>query len=247
MKKIFLNILFIFLIFMLISCSSSKYTHRNFFELIDDGVEKYQLHRPAEIKDGAKYPVLIYLHALGEHEYTLAYPFYYYFLTARILMDDFISKVNTDPDYYESYVVLSIEENWGPEPESVLRIIERLINEEAADPDRIYIVGVSMGGFAASDFIFNYPDIPACAVLICGNNYYADKAPDILDIPVRLYHSGDDDRVSVDISRTFYNGIIELGGEKTEYFEFTGYRHSAWDYAYRTDLLDWIYLQNKTN
>jgi predicted peptidase len=149
-----------------------------------------------------------------------------------------------DLNYYESYVVLPIDE-WGPEPKYVLRIINLLIEEEFADPDRIYLTGVSMGGFAVSDFIFEYPEIPACAVMVCGCSYNSDKAPYILDIPIKLYHSDDDNIVSVDTSRNFYDGLIQSGGKKAEYFETTGYRHSCWNYAYGDDLLEWIFIQSK--
>jgi len=82
-------------------------------------------------------------------------------------------------------------------------------------------------------------------VMVCGCNYNSDKAFDILNIPARIYHSDDDNVISVDVSRNFYNEVLQSGGEKIEYFETTGYRHSCWTYAYSIDLLDWIYSQNK--
>jgi len=120
-----------------------------------------------------------------------------------------------------------------------------LVEEQSADSNRVYLTGVSMGGFAVSGFIFAYPDVPACAVMICGCSYDSDRVSDIIDIPIRIYHSDDDNIVSVDVSRGFYDGLIQSGGEKAEYFETTGYRHSCWNYAYNNDLIEWMWLQNK--
>ena len=255
MKKILRLVLFIFLICFLClstSCASKeKYTHKNFFKLIEDSNKPYQLHEPIDKineNEERKYPVLIHLHGRGENNNTFSYPFFHKLLSGYALINDLINKINDKPDYYESYVVLVVEDgDWGPDADFIAEIIDLLINKKDADPNRIYITGVSMGSFATSDFIFAYPDIPACAVMICGCSYNADKAPDILNIPVRLYHSDDDHIVNVDTSRDFYSGLTALGGNKIEYFECTGYRHSAWDYAYKTDMLDWMYLQEKGN
>ena len=247
MKKILLIIMLIFLFSALItSCYSGKYSHQNFFEFVDDDVQSYQLHKPADVKEDAKYPVLICLHAMGEADFTFSYRLTHKSLTNYVLIDRLINKINTNPDDYESYVVLPIEyESGGPAPKSVMMIVDKLIDEESADPNRIYITGVSMGSFAASDFIFDYPDIPACAVLICGCNYYPDKAHNVLNIPIRIYHSDDDDVVSVEAARTFCDELEKLGDAKIEYSELTGYRHACWSYAHNTDMIDWMYLQSK--
>lgn len=217
------------------------YSQSNFFDLIEDGVQKYQLHQPARKETGVKYPVLIHLHGAGEQHNTLVYP--RELLTGSILIDDLMNKINHNPDYYESYVVLPIEYNI----KNIKLMIDRLINEEAADPNRIYITGVSMGGFGTCDFMFAYPDVPACAVPICGSTYNSYNASDILNIPIRIYHSDDDNVVSVSTSRNLYHNLVQLGSKKVEYYECTGYQHYCWEYAHRTDMLDWMYLQNKEN
>ncbi|MCL2772989.1 MAG: hypothetical protein FWD71_06535 [Oscillospiraceae bacterium] len=258
MRKVFKTIISVLLIFILIICTSScsiywlrgsetYYTYQNFFKYVDDGVEQYQLHQPENKKEGAKYPVLIHLHGRGEDSNTAAYTYFYSLLTCYPLIGDLIHKINTDRNDYESYVVLPIEDgDWGPDPETIKNIIDYLVNDEDADPNRIYITGVSMGAFAVSDFIFAYPDIPACAVMISGCNYNSEKAPDVLSIPIRLYHSDDDAIVPVDTARNFYNDLMKLGDENIEYFEYTGYGHSCWEYVYnKTDVIKWMYLQDK--
>lgn len=221
---------------------SGKYTRENFFTLVQDGSTKYQLHRPAEPEKGKKYPILISLHGSGNHDFVEAYP-----KKGSVgLIEDFIDDVNEDPKQYESYVVMTVTPGWGPAPQTVKSIIDKLVKEEAADPDRVYIYGVSMGGFATSDFIMTYPDTAAAAVLICGaSDLSSANAKKLVDLPLRLYHSDDDPTVGVGASRSFYNKLLGEGAKNAEYFELTGYGHTAWLYAYKSDMVEWMFKQSK--
>ncbi|MCL2884184.1 MAG: prolyl oligopeptidase family serine peptidase [Oscillospiraceae bacterium] len=217
-----------------------SYTPQNFFNLVTDGFRgMYQLHRPAAPQAGKKYPVLICLHGAGEGNNVRAYP--NVSLTSSIILDNLRDKINSNPAQYESYVVLPIDYT----VQGIKAIIDRLVSQEQADPDRIYITGCSMGGFTTCDFIFAYPAVPACAVPVCGCNYYPELAKGILNMPIRVYHSADDPVVSVSTSRDFYKNLKALGDTNIAYFETNGYGHGCWEYAYRTDVLEWMYKQNR--
>ncbi|MCL2884101.1 MAG: hypothetical protein FWF49_01270 [Oscillospiraceae bacterium] len=216
-----------------------SYTPQNFFNPINDGYNEYKLHRPAAPQAGKKYPVLICLHGAGEGGNVRAYP--NVSLTSSIILDNLRNKINSDPAAYESYVVLPIDYNiYG-----IKDIVDRLISQEQADPDRIYITGCSLGGITTCDFILVYPTVPACAVPVCGCDYSPRRASGILDLPIRVYHSADDPVVSVSSSRDFYNKLKALGDTHIEYFETNGYGHYCWEYAYNTDVLEWMYKQNR--
>lgn len=219
------------------------YTRNNFFTLIEDGDTKYQLHLPTKLEEGKKYPILIRMHGHDLHDFVETYPT----MGSLGLIEDFIDKVNINPEQYESYVVMPISYDWGPDPDTIKHIIEKLIQEESADPDRIYIYGFSMGGYAASDFIMAYPDVAAATVLICGASELTSKAAgELLNLPIRIYHSDDDDDVPVEVSRDFYNELLTAGGEKAEYYEVTGFGHYAWNYAYKTDMVEWMFEQERS-
>ena len=219
------------------------YTRNNFFTLIQDGDIKYQLHRPAKPEEDKKYPIFIRLHGHGLYDFVETYPT----MGSLGLIEEFIDEVNINPEQYESYVVMTISPEWGPGPDTIMHIIERLIQEESADPDRIYIYGFSMGGYAASDFIMAYPDVAAATVLICGASVLTPEAADeLLNLPIRIYHSDDDDTVPVEVSRDFYNGLLAAGGEKAEYYELTGFGHYAWNYAYKSDMVEWMFNQRRS-
>lgn len=219
-----------------------NYTSGNFFNLVQDGSLKYQLHQPAKPEKGKKYPIYFFFHGSGAYEEIEKYPQ----LGSLGWTERLISKINSDPADYEAYVVMPIITGWGPDPQTVMHIIERLVQDEAADSDRIYVTGLSMGGYATSDFIMAYPDVAAAAVLLCGAyDLPPQKALELVNLPIRLYHSSDDPTVSVNASRKFNKTLLDAGGDKSEYYEVTGYGHAVWNYAYRTDMLEWIFSQNK--
>lgn len=218
------------------------YTRDNFFTLIREGDSKYQLHRPAKPEEGKKYPILIRMHGHDLHDFVETYPT----MGSVGLIEDFIDEVNTNPEQYEAYVVMTISPEWGPQPDTIKSIIDKLIKEESADPDRIYIYGFSMGGYAASDFIMAYPDVTAATVLICGaSELKPEAAQKLLNLPIRIYHSDDDDNVPVEVSRDFYNELLAAGGDRVEYYEITGFGHYAWNYAYKSDMVDWMFNQQR--
>jgi len=223
------------------------YTKENFFRLVTekDGTQ-YLLHEP-KIKNtwAKKYPVLVSLHAQGEGYNVFIYP--EVILLSEGLVEGIISRINENPDYWESYVVLPVYYGWGPPPVKVKSIIDKIINNTAADPDRVYITGVSMGGIFTCDFLYAYPETVACVVPIAGfNSPSGAKIDKVLDIPIRLYHSSDDYTIPISNSRNLYKRLVDRGSKSIEFFELEGYGHYPFDYVYReTDAIDWMYKQNR--
>lgn len=218
-----------------------KYTEKNFFDLVSDDIQQYQIHQPAKKDSGKKYPVLIHLHGAGEAVDTRDYPSMGY--TGTPLINNLIASINDNPDQYEAYMILPVDYSVS----KVYLIIERLIFEEDADPNRIYITGGSKGGMASCSFMFTYPDIPAAVVPIAGGQVERNKIKQVLNIPIRIYHSSDDYSVPVETSRELYRALVSAGAKNVEYFECKGYGHKAWVYAGKTDMLIWMFQQNRKN
>lgn len=214
------------------------YYREIFFEKVEDGVQTYQLHQPAEKEKGKRYPILIHLHCLGESEGTARYPITK--VTGDYLIAPLIKLVNEQPEIFECYTVLPVDAT----SLNIRRIIERLVTYEQGDPDRVYLTGTSLGGFGTCDYMFTFPETLACAVPISGCTVGADAAP-LVDLPVRIYHSADDPVVSVVTAQQLHQALKAAGSTKVEYFELRGYGHMAWNYAHKPELLEWMFKQNR--
>lgn len=146
--------------------------------------------------------------------------------------------VNT-PWYEINYSVDEVPESW--QLKTVVKILDKVAAEYKADRDRIYIMGISMGGFGTWDMLMRHGDIFAAGMPICGG---ADpsKAELLRDIPIRTFHGDVDDAVLVQGTRNIYNAIIEAGGKKIEYKEYKGEGHWVWDMACSEEGIGaWLY------
>jgi len=113
------------------------------------------------------------------------------------------------------------------------------------DKNRIYVLGLSMGGMGTFDLICRQPKKFAAAIPICGG-VSLERLKKVRHMPIRIYHGGSDDVVSPEHSR---NAFIELkanGSQKVEYIEFPGVGHNSWKNAFaQPDFLSWLFKQHK--
>ena len=143
-------------------------------------------------------------------------------------------------------------------PESKpLHAVAELIKEYAAldyiDADRIYVVGLSMGGFGTWDIISRYPDLFAAAVPICGGGP-SDRIDILKNIPIFTFHGTADTAVPYSGTQAMYNSITAAGGDKILFKTFQGSGHGIWDNAITFSgdgtlpaLESWLFSQNKNN
>lgn len=113
------------------------------------------------------------------------------------------------------------------------------------DADRIYVTGVSKGGYGSWHFICSRPDMFAAAIPVCGAGD-PKLASKITDVSVWAFHGALDKNVPVAGSRDMIDAIRKTGGDP-RYTEFPGGYHHIWQSVESTSgLLDWLFEQRKT-
>lgn len=123
-------------------------------------------------------------------------------------------------------------------------LLDSLIKNLNIDTNRIYITGLSMGGFGTWDAISRWPEKFAAAVPVCGGGDTA-KASVIKNIPVWAFHGDKDNVVMVSRSRNMINKIKKAGGDP-KYTEYQGVGHNAWSATYANPaVIEWMFAQNK--
>ena len=130
-----------------------------------------------------------------------------------------------------------------------LEIINSLTASLPIDVNRIYVTGLSLGGFGAFEYLTQYPDMFAAAVPMSGG-FRPDAAAIIRDIPVWMFHGDRDDTVSLSGSRDMYAAILTAGGSPL-LTEIAGGTHVIWSPVYndatndRWGLYDWLFSQSR--
>ena len=112
------------------------------------------------------------------------------------------------------------------------------------DSNRIYVMGLSMGGYGTWDAIQRRPDFFAAAVPICGggDKSFGEK---LKGLPVWAWH-GDKDRViKPSRSRDMIEAIKKAGGNP-KYSEIKGRGHNSWTDAWNSnEMWEWLYSQRR--
>ncbi len=141
----------------------------------------------------------------------------------------------------------SWEPDTPPSPETLLllQLLDEKEKEFDADSGRVYITGVSMGGFGTWALLAMRPEKFAAAIPICGGGNPAD-APKLVGLPIQVIHGGADRIVEPKWSRDMVDAIRKAGGSKIIYREFEGCGHDSWTSAYRdSGTWEWLFAQSK--
>jgi predicted peptidase len=145
-----------------------------------------------------------------------------------------------------------------------LAALDRTMKEFNGDRERVYLTGLSMGGYATWDLAAKYPGKFAAHVPICGGvrglkdhpeiagalgrdakvtDPYAETAQRIGKTPVWIFHGDADDSVPVEESRKMAEAL-KAAGANYKYTEYPGVGHNSWDKAYaEPELVPWLLSQ----
>jgi predicted peptidase len=116
------------------------------------------------------------------------------------------------------------------------------LSEEPIDRQRIYLTGISMGGYGSWAMAAKHPELFAAVVPICGGGS-TSTAEQLKDVPLWVFHGGADPVVPPDQSRQMIEAIKQAGGNP-KYTEFEGVGHDSWTPAYReSEALQWMFGQ----
>lgn len=221
-----------------------------------DGYEiPYVLYLPANYDEAKEYPVLLLLHGAGErgndNELQLFHAVDELYETRQALMDECIFLVPQCP-LNELWVDWPWENgNYALDeiPESkalstVMKILDGVIKAYAADTNRVYIMGISMGGFGTWDALVRHEPIFAAGVPLCGGGD-PSKVDILKEIPIWCVHGTVDSAVPFAGTEEMYNTIVAAGGERITFEPMEGMDHNIWDYATTNGaLIDWLFAQN---
>jgi predicted peptidase len=126
----------------------------------------------------------------------------------------------------------------------LMGLIQEMIKNYPIDTNRIYITGLSMGGFGTFDAIERYPDLFAAAVSVCGGGD-TTKAASIKDIPIWIFHGAEDPGVNPILSLTMFEALTNAGA-RPGYTQYPEVGHFSWIAAYSDPMMmEWLFRQHR--
>ncbi len=190
---------------------------------------------PAYDSNEEKWPLLLFLHGAGERGDDLE-----------------MVKVHGPPKMIAQgrdfpFVVISPqcpEDVWWS-IETLHALINEVVETHRIDESRIYVTGLSMGGYGSWGLACTYPDLFAAAVPICGGGE-PEKAHLMKDVPTWVFHGAKDTAVPLQRSQEMVDALKAADGD----VRFTVYPEAghvgAWENAYGDpELWEWLAKQRK--
>lgn len=215
----------------------------------------YRLLTPPAIEPGRKYPLVLFLHGAGERG------------SDNILQLKYLPAWLAEPALrrkHPCFVIAAqcrMDERWvdvswadktsmpqAAEPTTDLQaaaaMIDDVMKTASVDPARVYLTGLSMGGYGTWDLATRMPERFAAVLPICGGGDER-MAARIAKLPIWAAHGDADKAVPVERSRSMVAAVKAAGGSP-KYTEMAGVGHDAWTPTYRdAAVLDWLFSQSK--
>ena len=195
----------------------------------------YLLHLPKNYdgKGSEKYPLILFLHGAGERGTNIW----------KVATHGPAHVVTTNSDF--PFIVVSPQcpegQHW--ESESLLALLDDVKKRYAVDKHRVYLTGLSMGGYGAWAMGIQYPDLFAAVAPVCGGGE-PDAVCALENTPVWAFHGDEDSVVDISESQKMVNALEACGGD-VKFTVYPGVGHDSWTQTYNNPELYQWFLSHK--
>ena len=130
-------------------------------------------------------------------------------------------------------------------PDKIIKLVDWVAERYPIDTDRVYVLGMSLGGYGTIDFTAAYPDRIAAAIAMCGGGSRRDLSG-LNQVPLWILHGTADAAVSVNESRKVKNKMEAAGSTPLlRYEEWPGVDHGTYARMFYHPLTyEWLFKHN---
>jgi predicted peptidase len=201
----------------------------------------YLLYLPADydtldLQPSKRWPLMLFLHGAGERGDNL-----------KLVMRHGPPRLVKEGQQFQ-FIIVSPQcpknEFWTGKGALLAALLDEIKNNYAVDSDRMYLTGMSMGGYGTWALAIAYPDRFAAIAPVCGGGNPL-KVCAIRSVPVWCFHGAEDDIVPLEESQTMVDALQTCGGNiRFTIYPHTG--HDSWTQTYANPLLyAWFHEQVK--
>lgn len=218
----------------------------------------YSVYVPRTFDASKQWPVILFLHGSGERGSD----------GLKSTQIGIAAAIRANPDRVPAIAVFPqapADSRWLGDPaDAAMAALEQSIAEFHGDRSRVYLTGLSMGGYGAWHLALAHPDAFAALVIVCGGllphatttavqqspltmdrgDPYAFTAHALRELPIRMFHGDADPVIPVTESRQMAEALKKEGADAT-LVEFASVGHNSWDRAYGdAELWQWLFRQS---
>lgn len=225
----------------------------------DNGVElPYQIYMPENYDKNKEYPLILQMHSAGVKNDD----------GSQIYAGEAKFLRNLEKSKYKNDVIVISPccpegEKWIPaktwkevtydfvntEPERYMVATTELFSAAreklSIDESRLYVYGMSMGGFATWDLLARNPDLFAAAIPVAGSGD-PSVASKLSKTAIWIFHGSEDPTVPCAGSQAMYDALVATGRTDVKLTIFEGAGHGIWAMTADTEgILDWLFAQHR--
>jgi predicted peptidase len=201
---------------------------------------RYWIYLPHDYETKAKSdgaPLLLFLHGAGERGNT----------------PEEIGKVKVHgppklldkPEFNKTFPCITVspqcKHDFTWSPLQLMLLLDHIEQNYKIDQRRIYITGISMGGFGTWMCLRESPKRFAAAIPICGGAV-PKWAEQLVEIPIWNFHGNKDRAIPFFMSQKIVDAVRKSGGKKIIFTVYEGGEHDVWTQTYDNQLIyDWLF------
>ena len=195
------------------------------------GKLSYLLYLPpgCDAKAAKKWPLMLFLHGAGERGDNLE--------QVAVHGPPKLIRQGTNFPFIVVAPQCPAGERW--QIDALLRLLDDLATRQPVDTNRIYVTGLSMGGYGTWSLAFSAPGRFAAVAPICGGANMieallvnGDQAQAIRALPIWAFHGTKDPVVPIEESARLVNSLQRMGCPNVKLTVYPEAQHDSWTETY---------------
>lgn len=202
----------------------------------------YLLYLPPEYdpQSSQRWPLMLFLHGFGKRGDTVAD-------LEAVKLHGLPRLVEAGKDF--PFIIASPQCSrqswWTLNVETLKDLVESLAAQYPVDRSRIYLTGLSMGGYGSWSLSIAYPELFAAVAPICGGGVRSQVSR-LKNVPVWAFHGALDDVVLPYRSQSMVEALQQVGGD-ARLTIYPTLMHDSWTVTYdNPELYDWFLSHSKS-
>jgi predicted peptidase len=198
------------------------------------------LPKDYDARGGKRWPTIVFLHGSGERGTNVW----------RTTIHGPTKFIKTHPDF--PFILITPQcpkgEKWSDE--IVLGILDSVSAKYAVDTNRVYLTGLSMGGYGTWSLATTFPERFAAVAPICGGEgsigaimslFDKTKGSALKKLPVWAFHGAKDNDVPVQESERMVKLLKDAGNPNVKLTIYPNAMHNSWTETYNNpELYEWF-------
>lgn len=237
-----------FIFTLAVVCGISFTIHAQQTAKITSANTAYLEYLPQGYNDNSNdYPIVLFLHGIGERGTTSTDPATLKSSVQKVANVGLAKYVKYGQQYPFILISPQLKSSYGRWTSAyVMEVLNHVKKYLRINEKRIYITGLSLGGYGTWTTLGDYPEVFAAAVPICSGGSALSKACDIAaeNIPLWAFHGTGDKVVSYLVTTKMINAVNACTPKPDPLAKvtlFSGMGHNVWDKTYKeTNALNWM-------